>query len=79
MKVYKKQKFLASRLQRPVAARNDVIAKNIDGGLFQNLSGWPEDWTVSGPCHLYREMLRPINKENNLLLKEQKCGEHRRS
>jgi len=53
MKLCKKQKFLESRLQRPVAARNDVIAKRIAGGLFQNLSGRPEDWTVSGPCHLY--------------------------
>jgi len=30
-------KFSASRLQRPVAARNDVIAKKIASGLFQNL------------------------------------------
>jgi len=53
MKLCKKQKILASRLQRPVAARNDVIAKKIASGLFQNRSGRPEDWTVSGPCHLY--------------------------
>jgi len=33
----KKQKFSASRLHRPVAARNDVIAKKIGSGLFQNL------------------------------------------
>jgi len=52
MKLSKKQTFLASRLQRPVAAWNDVIAKQIASGLFQNLSGRPEDWTVSGPCHL---------------------------
>jgi len=52
MKLCKKQKFLASRLQRPVTARNDVIAKKIPSGLFQNLSRWPDDWTVSGPCHL---------------------------
>ena len=53
MKLCKKQKFLARRLQRPVAAQNDVIAKKIASGLFQNLSGRPEDWTVSGLCHLY--------------------------
>jgi len=29
MKLCKKQKFLASRLQRPVEARNDVIAKKL--------------------------------------------------
>ena len=52
MKLCKKQKFLASRLQRPVAARSDIITKKIASGLFQNRSGWPEDWTVSGPCHL---------------------------
>jgi len=28
---------LASRLQRPVTARNDVTAKKTVGGLFQNL------------------------------------------
>jgi len=49
MKLCKKQKILASRLQRPVAARNDVIAKKIASGLFQNRSGRPEDWNVSGP------------------------------
>ena len=27
--------------------------KKIASGLFQNRSGRPEDWTVSGPCHLY--------------------------
>ena len=32
MKLCKKQKFLESRLQRPVAARNDVIAKKIASG-----------------------------------------------
>ena len=47
MKLYKKQKFLTSRLQRPVAARNDVIAKIIASGLFQNLSGRPEDWLLA--------------------------------
>ena len=36
MKLCKKQKFLARRLQRPVAAQNDVIAKKIARGLFQN-------------------------------------------
>jgi len=53
MKLCKKQKLLASRLQRSAAARNDVISKKIASGLFENLSGRPEDWTVSGPCHLY--------------------------
>jgi len=37
MKLCEKQKFLASRLQRPVAAQKDVIAKKIASGLFQNL------------------------------------------
>ena len=37
MKLCKKQKFSASKLQGPVAARNDVIAKKIASGLFQNL------------------------------------------
>jgi len=36
--------------EQTAAARNDVIAKKIASGLFQNLSGRPEDWTVSGPC-----------------------------
>jgi len=60
MKLCKNPKILASRLQRPVATRNDVIAKKIASGLFQNLSGRPEDWTVSGPCHLstYMQFLR---------------------
>jgi len=52
MKLCKKQKLLASRLQRPVAARNDVITKKIASGLFQNLSGRPKGWIVSGPYHL---------------------------
>jgi len=34
--------------ERTAAARNDVMAKKI-------ASGRPEDWTVSGPCHLYCE------------------------
>jgi len=38
--------------EQTVAARSDVIAKKIASGLFQNRSGLPEDWTVSGPCHL---------------------------
>ena len=46
-------KFSASRLQRPVAARNDVIAKILLADCFKTSSGWPEDWTVSGSCHLY--------------------------
>jgi len=36
--------------EQTVTARNDVIAKKIARGLLQNLSGRPEDWTVSGPC-----------------------------
>jgi len=39
--------------EQTAAARNDVIAKKIASGLFQNLGGRPQDWTVSGPCHLY--------------------------
>jgi len=53
MKLCKKQKFLASGLQRPVATRNDVIAKKFLADCFKTSSGQPEDWTVSGPCHLY--------------------------
>jgi len=41
--------------EQTAAARNNVIAKKIVSGLFQNLSRWPADWTVSGPCHLYSE------------------------
>jgi len=41
MKLCKKQIFG----EQAAAARNDVIAKKI-------ASGRPEDWTVSGPCHL---------------------------
>ena len=59
--ILQKTKFLASRLQRPVAARNDVIAKKIACGLFQNRSGRPEDWTVSGPCHLYPKCLNLLD------------------
>jgi len=50
MKLCKKAKIFG---EQTAAARNDVIAKKIASGLFQNLSGRPEDWTVSGPCHLY--------------------------
>jgi len=32
--------------EQTAAARNNVIPKKI-------VSGRPEDWTVSGPCHLY--------------------------
>jgi len=38
--------------EQSAAASNDIIAKNIVCGLFQNLSGRPEDWTVSGAYHL---------------------------
>jgi len=56
MKLCKKQKILASRLQQPVAARNDVIAKKIASGLS-------EDWTVSGPYHLYHA--HPVRGESH--------------
>jgi len=39
--------------EQTAAARDGVTAKTIVSGLFQNLSGRPEDLTVSGPCHLY--------------------------
>jgi len=48
MKLCKKKKFG----EQTAAALNEVIAKKIASGLFQNLSGQPEDWTVSGLCHL---------------------------
>jgi len=51
MKLCKKQIFG----EQTVAARSDVIAKKIASELFQNRSGRPEDWTVSGPCHIYPE------------------------
>jgi len=35
------------------AARNDVTAKKLLADCFKTFSGLPEDWTVSGPCHLY--------------------------
>jgi len=47
--------------EQTAAARNDVIAKKIASGLFQNRSGRPEDWTVSGPCHLYCKVKNQIN------------------
>jgi len=34
------------------AARNDVMAKKLLADCFETSSGRPEDWTVSGPCHL---------------------------
>jgi len=49
MKLCKKTKNFG---KQNAAARNDVIAKKIASGLFQNRSGRPEDWTVSGLCHL---------------------------
>ena len=49
--------------EQTVAARSDVIAKKIASGLFQNRSGRPEDWTVSGPCHLYRKAFLLIIKK----------------
>jgi len=52
----KKQKF---RLvgEQTVAARNDVTAKKLLADCFKTFSGRPEDWTVSGPCHLYFNIL----------------------
>jgi len=47
----KKQKFRLTG-EQTAAARNDDTAKKGVSGLFQNFSGWPEDWNVSGPCHL---------------------------
>jgi len=38
--------------EQTAAAQNAVIGNKIASGLFQNLSGRPEDWIVSGPCHL---------------------------
>jgi len=34
------------------AARNDVTAKKLLANCLKTFSGLPEDWTVSGPCHL---------------------------
>jgi len=51
--------------EQTAAARNDVIAKKIVSGLFQNRSGRPEDWTVSGPCHLYMQPLPQTNQTKN--------------
>ena len=42
MKLCKKQKFLASRLQRPVGAWNDVIAKKLRGDCFKTLADDPK-------------------------------------
>jgi len=43
-------KFAKTKIfgEQTATARHDVIAKKIASGLFQNLSGRPEDWTVSG-------------------------------
>jgi len=42
---------LASRSHWPVAARNDVTARLL-ADCFKTFSALPENWTVSGPCHL---------------------------
>ena len=42
MKLCKKQKFLTSRLQRPVAARNDVTAKKLLADCFKTLADDPK-------------------------------------
>ena len=42
MKLCKNQKFLASRLQRPVAARTDVIAKKLLADCFKTLADGPK-------------------------------------
>ena len=49
MKLCKKQKFLSSRLQRP-GMRSSL--KKLLADCFKTPSGRPEDWTVSGSCHL---------------------------
>jgi len=38
--------------EQTVAARNDVTAKKLLANCFKTFSGRPEDWTISGPCHL---------------------------
>ena len=45
--------------EQTAAARNDVIAKKLLVDCFKTSSGWPEDWTVSGPCHLYPQHIFP--------------------
>jgi len=42
MKLCKKQKILASRLQRPVATRNDVIAKKLLAVCFKTVADGPK-------------------------------------
>jgi len=42
--------LLASRLQRPGMT---TPLKKLLADCFKTFSGRPEDWTVSGPCHLY--------------------------
>jgi len=49
MKLCKKQKFSASRLQRPVAARNDVIAKKLLADCFKTLADGPKKTGVLSP------------------------------
>jgi len=34
------------------AARNDVTAKKLLADRFKTFNGLPDDWTLSGPCHL---------------------------
>jgi len=46
-----KPKFLASRLKRPVMTSS---LKKLLTDCFKTSSGRPEDWTVSGQCHLYQ-------------------------
>jgi len=47
-----KQKFSPDwRADR--SSRNDVTVKKLLADCFKTISGLPEDWTVSGPCHLY--------------------------
>jgi len=39
-------------------AWKDVTAKKLLADCFKTFSGLPEDWTVSGPCHLYSKGLK---------------------
>jgi len=50
--------------EQTAAARNDVRAEKLLADCFKAFSGRPEDWTVSGPCHLYRELKRAMRRRN---------------
>ena len=55
--------------EQTVAARSDVIAKNIASGLFQNRSGRPEDWTVSARVISSGHQTNPFSKQSVTRLK----------